>query len=314
MFRRDFSKPNKEYFKKNAIVLTSVAIFLFVGILIASIFGLNKNFEMGGYYTFEISMQGKASSEYSKSITEIGNVVNKYNGEFDTVLISGEGDNTVFVVRYLNKISASDVDKLNIEVASKLGIDVDKVYEHNFVKPSVKTRDYVFTIATILLIIALTSVFALFRYNSASAIAIILSCTIGTLGFVSFTSIFRMSVGMSYLGMLIILNTLIIYFAIDIFENINKSAYFANQDYALAIENSIKSVKTRVCIVSIAVLILGALLVIAGTASLRYVSQNIMFMVVTLLAVVLYVVPFVWNVCITRGRKKSVKVESIDKK
>ena len=44
MLKRDFTKSNKDYFLKNKILLICVAAFLLIGILVASIFGMNGNF------------------------------------------------------------------------------------------------------------------------------------------------------------------------------------------------------------------------------------------------------------------------------
>ncbi len=62
MLNRDFTKPNKDYFKANLIPLICVAVFLFVGILIAGICGMNGNFETKGYNEFSIVIGSETDS------------------------------------------------------------------------------------------------------------------------------------------------------------------------------------------------------------------------------------------------------------
>ena len=69
MLKRDFAKSNKEYFSKNKVTLISVALFLIVGIIIWSIFGLNTNFEMSNHNEFSIKA-GADKSVYSEVAQE----------------------------------------------------------------------------------------------------------------------------------------------------------------------------------------------------------------------------------------------------
>ena len=203
MLRRDFNKSNKEYFLKNKNILISIAAFLIIGILLFAIIGMNGNFEIKGYNEFQVTVNEDIADNYSKYKNRIISIVNSYNGKFDNVLVSGEGDDTKFVVRYLNDIDSTKELEINKLIAEEININVDSVSEHVHVEGALQNKDIVYTVVSILLIILIASIFAYARYNGASAMAIIISNLLGTIGFISIGSILRLSIGMSYQTLLI---------------------------------------------------------------------------------------------------------------
>lgn len=310
MLKRDFTKSNKDYFNKNKITLICLAVFLLVGIIIGAIFGMNGNFEIKGYNEFSVTVNESKVNDFNKYSDEISGILNDYNAKLDTISIYGEGDDSKFVVRYLNDLNNEQVVEINQLVAQKLEVNLDAVTEHNFVKPIVKNKDYVFTAVSILLIITIASIFAYIRYNGASALAIIIGCLLGTLGFMSLGTILRLTIGMSYFAMLVILNMLIVYSAVNLFETMHKSSWLMADDYDNAITTALKASKFRMSFISIALLVVGVLFVLAASSAIKYIALNIMFMAVVFLAVSWYVMPFVWSVFITRCRKRVYKVKA----
>ena len=312
MLNRDFTKSNKEYFKKNKNILIAVGVFLLVGILIFAIFGMNGNFEIAGYNEFSITINERIAKNYGTHQREIGEIVNSYGGKFDAVLIYGEGDNTQYIVRYMDDVDANDVIEINKLVAEKLNVEVESISNHINVGPVAQTSDYVYTIVSILIIITLATIFCYARYNGASAMSVLISNILGVLGFVSLSTILRLQVGMAYFAMLVILTMLITYFAISIFEAMHKSSWLISQNYSEAIENAVKSSKFRMSFVSVGLLLIGLLFVLIASSTIKYISLNLMFMAVVLLAVGLYVIPFVWSVFITRSRKREYKIKATE--
>ena len=71
-----------------------------------------------------------------------------------------------------------------------------------------------------------------------------------------------------------------------------------------------KSNRLRMCVVSLALFLIGLILVLFMPNSMKYISLNIMFMAVVILAVGLYIVPFTWSVFITICKKREVKVKA----
>lgn len=312
MLRRDFTKSNKEYFHQNRVALISIAVFILVGIVVFAFFGMNGNFEINGYQEFSITVGETKAEERLIHQQEIGKIINSFDGKFDCVSVYGEGDDMQYVVRYLNDVNNNTILEINKLVAEKLDVNVDAVSEHVSVSPIVKGVDYIYTSVAILIILVIATVFAYVRYNGASALSLLLACVIGTLGLMSFGAILRLQIGMSYLAMLVILNVLISYGAINLFETMHKSSWLMSRDYDQAMQNALKQSKTRMSVMSVGLMLIGVLLVLVASSTIKYVALNIMFMAVVFLAVVWCVVPFVWNVFIPRCRQREYKIKATE--
>ncbi len=309
MLNRDFSKSNKEYFSKNKFTILILVAFLVIGILVGAFFGMKSNFEIAGYNEFTVRV-GEDSSNYNEYIDKISTAINNENGDYDSFSIMGDGDDTKLVIRYMNELTNEQQNSINENIVIELSILDTDISSHVYVSPVVENTDYIFTALTIILMLILASIFAYFRYNAASALTTIIASVIGTLMFMSVGAILRLTIGMSYFAMLVILNLLIIFFAFNIFENNREKNWLQTDDYSTAIDTSMKANRLRMCVISLAVFIIGLLLVLFMPTSVKYISLNIMFMAVVILAVGLYVVPFSWSVFITICKKREVKVKA----
>ena len=309
MLNRDFSKSNKEYFSKNKFTILILVAFLVIGILVGAFFGMKSNFEIAGYNEFTVRV-GEDSSNYNEYIDKISTAINNENGDYDSFSIMGDGDDTKLIIRYMNELTNEQQNSINENIVIELSILDTYISSHVYVSPVVDNTDYIFTALTIILMLILASIFAYFRYNAASALTTIIASVIGTLMFMSVGAILRLTIGMSYFAMLVILNLLIIFFAFNIFENIREKNWLQTDDYSTAIDTSMKANRLRMCVISLAVFIIGLLLVLFMPTSVKYISLNIMFMAVVILAVGLYVVPFSWSVFITICKKREVKVKA----
>ena len=245
MLNRDFTKSNKEYIKKNKFVLIGTVALLVIGILIACFFGFNGNFEMEGYNEFSVNVGSVSGKDARECREDIKKIVNSYGGDVDTISIFNEGDLTQYVVRYSNNLSAENQSKINAEISVELEIEVSRISSHIEVDAVVKASDYIYTAAAILLLVVIATLFSYFRYNGASAIALLSACALGTLGFMSIGAILRLSIGLSYFAMLVILNLLIVYAAFNIFESIRESSFLESDDYSNAIQTAMKKSNFR---------------------------------------------------------------------
>lgn len=309
---RDFKQPKREYIKSNKIVLISVAVFLILGMIIWAVFGLHTNFEINGYNEFYVQVNAEQVKEYSSFNNKIRKVVNSYGGDFEDIQVFDQGDNTKYVVRYNKNLDNDTQIKINKELAEKLEIDIVKIGEHAHVGSIMKSSDVIYTITAILILVVLSTLFAYIRYNGASAIAIIVSCLLGTMGFVSVGAMLRLSVGMSYFAMLVALNFVIVLFNLNLFETIKSSSWLRADDYATAISEGMKASRLKMCVVSLAIMVFGLLFVLITPNMAKYLSLNILFMAVVALACGLYVIPFVWSLFITDCKKREVKVKVTD--
>lgn len=312
MLKKDFTKSNKVYIAQNKVPIIILCLLVVVGIIIAAVFGMNGNFEFKGYNEFSVKVGSENSSKFSNYQTEISKIVNSFGGGFDNLSVFDEGDNQQLIIRYTNNLSGAEQLEINAQVAEKLSVDASFVSEHVKVQPVVRATDYVYTATAVLIVVAIASVFAFVRYNGASALSLILSCSLGTLSFLCLAAIIRLKIGMSIFALIVALNLLIIYFAIQLFETIKESSWLATGNYSEAMEDALKKSKFRMCFVSIAVAVLGLLFVAAAPLALKCVSLNIMFVAVVALAAASCLVPFVWNLFITKSKIKDVKVKTTD--
>ena len=310
MLNRDFTKSNKDYFNKNKIVLIILAAFLAVGIVVACVFGLRGNFEMAGYNEFSVRIGSETKvNTASKNVEQI---VKTYNSGFDTISVYSEGDETKLVVRYMKNLSAEEIAEMSNKIATKLNLQAEDISASVHVAPVVRNLDYIFASVAILLLVALSALFAFIRYNGASALAVIISCLIGSAGFISICSLFRLTVGLSIFTIMIVLNLLIVYGCLNVFESMRKASWLDGGDYSTAIKTAMVQSRVRMNALAISVFAFGLLFVLIAPSALKYVALNIMFVAVVELAVCLYVLPFVWSACITHCKKRvrKAKVES----
>lgn len=308
MTRRDFKKSNLDYFNKNKIALICIGVFVLLGILLGVIFGFNQNFEMKGYNEFQITLSS-TQTKYNSYAKDVAKIVNSYGGNYDSYQIYGEGDNTKFVVRYSHEISNENQTKINNEVADAIEIEVTKISNHVAVSPAVNGTSYLFTAAAILIIITIATLFAYFRYNGASAMAMLIGGVLANLLLMSFGTILRLQVGSSYFAMLVLLNVIVVYFAIDLFENIKQKSWLESDSYDVAISSATTSSKPKFIFISLATMLIGLLMVLIANNPIKYIAINLLFVGVVTLFIGLYAIPFVWSVFIPRCRKRKAKVK-----
>ncbi|MCQ2555938.1 MAG: hypothetical protein MJ149_01245 [Clostridia bacterium] len=302
MLNRDFTKSNKEYFNKNKWPLIAVAVFLLVGIVIACIFGFRGNFELAGATEFTVRIGSTANvNECSASVKS---TVNAYGGSVEDIAVFDDGDETRLVIRYSNDVNEVNQAKINDEIVTKLSLSSEDVVAHRFVAPTVRAKHYIFAAAVILILLVVASIFTAVRYNFASMIALLISCAVGTLGYLSISAILRLTIGLSYFAMLVALNVLITYVCLNYFEKIRRGGWLVNGDYESAVKSTMKSSRFSLIFVASAIMLAGLLFVVAGPSAIKYVSINIMFMAVVVLGVALYILPFFWSVLITHKNSK----------
>ena len=317
---RDFSKSNKAFFNKNKFAILLLCLVLLAGLVCGLIFGFNGNFEFKGYNEFNISVGNLESKTVAKWKDSSTSIVNKFGGDVDKVSIEGEGDSAKLVIRYNKNLKASTQTELNKEIATKLGIaeaDIPNyISAHIHIGPSVQGKDYVYAAVAIILLVTIATIFSIFRYDGACAISLLLSCIIGSLLYMSFSTILRLQIGLSYFAMLFVVNLLIVYCAMLIFEQIRETSWLQSKEYSTALNTALKNTRARMMFISIALLAIGLLFALIAPTSIKFVSINIMFIAVALLASVWYVLPFCWSVLITRTniRRFKTKVKKAEQK
>lgn len=311
---RDFTASNKQYFSKNKFPILILCLVLVLGVVCGLVFGVRGNFEISGYNEFSVLAENIKTTELNKYQKDIETIVNKNGGDVFSISVGGEGNFSKFIVKYSATLKSATQTEINKEIAQKLGIEESEIANyisnHNFVAPVVRGRDYIFTAVAILIIVVLATIFAYFRYDGACAVSTILAALIGSLLFISFSTILRLTIGMSYFAMLVLVNLLIVYCSFLIFENIRETNWLQSKEYSAALSNALKDTRTRVLFITCAVAAIGLIFAFVAPNNLKFVAINLMFVAVTLLAIVWYVVPFCWSALITRTNIKRFKVKT----
>ena len=83
-----------------------------------------------------------------------------------------------------------------------------------------------------------------------------------------------------------------------------------SRDYGTAIQSAVKASKFRMTAITVGLMVLGIAFVLFAPSAIKYVVLNLMFMAVVLLAVGLYVIPFIWSSAITHCKKREYKVKA----
>ena len=88
-----------------------------------------------------------------------------------------------------------------------------------------------------------------------------------------------------------------------------------SRDFGTAIKTAVKNSRFRMIAITFAILLIGIVFVLFAPSAFKYVTLNLMFMAVVLIACGLYVIPFIWSAAITHCKQREYKVKStIDEK
>ena len=177
MLNRDFNRSASAYLNRNKFVLIVIAVMLIVGVTMIGVFGFNGNSELSGYNTFNVNIGvSYKQSKLNDYVNEIKLDVIDHDATLETVQVSGEGDQLCLVVKYLGKIK--DQTAFNEALAEDLQLNSTQITSHSKVDASIDSKDYIYTVACGLVIIALVALFAAFRYNLACTMTSIVSASL----------------------------------------------------------------------------------------------------------------------------------------
>ncbi len=307
MLKRDFSKSGVEYLSKNKIAIILLAAILLIGTILSIVVGMPTNFELAPHSEFSISINEEQRKNIQTYANSVKSILDSYEAKYDSYSIYDEGDNTKLVIRYLSPLSDSNQERVNNAVVEQLKVDASAVSGHVTVGKIARDMDYVYTIVAILLMVLIASIFAFARYNGASAMAIIIASLVSSWLYLSIFAILRLKIGMSIFALMIILNALIIYSSLMLFERMKNTNWLFNSNFDSAISDANKYNFKRNTFIAIALAVVGLVFILFVPSPLKLVSLNIIYLAVVMLFATLYVVPFVWSMCITHCKPRKAK-------
>lgn len=303
MLNRDFTKPKRDYILKNKLYLIVALVALIVGAVVIGVFGLNKSVDYTGCYKVIINVgQTINDKTFDKYEDKLNNILNSSDMELYSVQLKGEGMNTSLEVKYIGKISDKKIEKINAGIVTEINVNSTDISEHEFLKKTIHSTDIIFAVVGLLLITVIAVIFAMFRYNIAYAMSMLVASIFSIVGLVICSAVLRLSIEASYLAVIVLTLVYTLFETISLFENMREVSLNADdkKDYAKHIVKGMKKVHSRMQFSAVAIFVVGLALVFFGTNSTRSTAINLMFGVVMALVAVCFVVPFVYNLTIDK--------------
>lgn len=313
MINRDFTRSGKEYVNKNKIVLIILAMIVAIGVVMMCVFGFKGGTDVAGYQTFSINIGSEYESDKMGDYTqEINAKLSSYDAELQSVQLTGEGDSTTLVVKYLGKVK--DVAKLNTKLAENLKLDVSTISAHTKVSANLTNNDYIYAIAGGLIILVLAVIYVACRYNLACAITALAGSIFGVILLMCLTAIFRLTVNSSFLAINIITLLLILGESFMMFDRLEKERFALKDknDRATQLLNTLKANSFRQKLMYGSIFAILLVFVILMPSTIKQASLIGLFAIVAVMIVTVYALPFLWNLTITQVSDK-IRVKKVKK-
>ena len=315
MINRDFTKSNKHYINRNKFVLIAISAILVIGAIMLCVFGFKGGADISGYNTFSINVGSTYKLEKLDDYTQdINECLSKQDAELYSVQITGEGDLTTLVVKYRGDVK--DVDKLNADISDELEVPLFTISEQSKVGASVTGKDYIYTVAGGLIILAIAMIFIAFRYNLACAMTAFASSLLGVMLLMAITAIFRLTINSSFLTINIITMLLILGECFMVFDSLEKerAKLQDKNDRSTQLIKALKANSFRQKFMYGAIFAICLVFVILMPSTIKQASLIMLFATVVTLFVAVYVIPFDWCLTITQVSDKiKVKKEKVVK-
>lgn len=317
MLNRDFSESKKAYLAKNKWTLIGIGVVLLIGILVAAIFGFNRNPDYVGCNMVNVNIGETVSDSkldnYNSKLNKVfaSNDLNLYS-----VQLKGEGAETTLEIKYTGKTTDAKIATLNNDIASELEVDLTRISAHKEVSATVDSTDYIYAVVAGLLILLLATIFVAIRHNMAYAMCTLGAGAFSVLAMLCIYAILRLEIGANFMFVVIASLVFTIFEALIWFENmrdVRKSKDYKddlNKHLTLGLKNTNKQLQFT----SIALFGAGLIMVIFGTKLSRNIALSFMFAIVVALVSLMFVLPFIYNLTIDKVKFKPLNTKKKDNK
>ncbi len=304
MINRDFSSSGKQYIKQNKFVLIALAVVVVMAIIMICTLGFNAGADVKGYRTFSINLSSVDKVDMSNYEKDISLALSSNDASLYSVQLAGEGEQSILIVKYMGEIK--DEAKTNAEIANVLQINVEEISTHSKVSPSILAKDYIFTIACGLIIIALAVIFIAIRYNLACAITALVSSLLSVILLISLTAIFRLTVTSSFLAINIITILLVLCEGFILFDGLERTrdSLEDKNDRSTQLSKTLASEGFRQKFMYGAIFAIALILVFIAPSAIKRISLVALFAIVVAMFVTVYALPFLWSLTITQVSDK----------
>lgn len=303
MLNRDFSKSKKIYLAKNKWTLIGIGVVLLIGILIAGIFGFNRNPDYVGCNMVNVNIGETVSdSDFDDYNSKLNTVFASNDLNLYSVQLKGEGAETTLEIKYTGKSNDTKIADVNSQIANELKVDISKISAHKKVSATVDSTDYVYAVLAGLLILVFASIFVAIRHNMSYAICTLGAGAFSVLAMLCTYAILRLEIGASFMFVVVASMVFTIFEALIWFENmrdVRKNKEYKddlNKHLTLGLKNTNKQLQFT----SISLFSVGLIFVIFGTKLSRNIALSFMFAIVIALVSLMFVLPFIYNLTVDK--------------
>lgn len=285
------------------IGLITVCLVLVAGLVLGIVLKFNTNFELGGYTEFSVTIESTDEKVVKESVNSIREILNNNGLKYDATITSTEDVGTKLTTRYLTKAKGITVALVNGEIKDKLDLTTDD-FAHTYYEGKISKAAGLTAIA-LGIVVVLFSIFASIRYARYTGLVTLISAIVGTGLYLSITALLRLTVGASYFALLVLLNLVIMYYEVCLFEATRKKGNIVE-----AIDNALIDNRKNMSVLAVGIAIVSLLFVVIAPTSLKFVSLDLMFVPVVSLAIGLYIAPYLFIVFTRLFTKKSREVKT----
>ena len=298
MINRDFTKSNKHYINQNKIVLIILSAILVLGLVMLCVLGFKGGTEVSGYNTFSVRLGTTYQADKLDDYTDIiESNLNEQKANLISVQVTGEGSYTTLVVKFEGDVK--DEFALTTWLSNDLVVSVSNISEVSHVSASLTGKDYIYTVAAGLIIVALATIFVAFRYNLACAITALGTSILGVALLLAFTVIFRLTINSSFLAINMITLLLILGENIMVFDSLEKerAKLKDKNDRSTQLTNTLNANAFRQKFMYCSIFAIALIFVILMPATIKQASILVLFATIVSMFITVYAIPFVW--CLT---------------
>jgi len=320
MLKRDFSKSKKDYILKNKFILITIVALLVASVIFSVIVGFNTTPEFDGGYMFSVNVGKEVSASKLDDYTDkIDSILNKNNLELYSVQFKGEGELSSLQITYMGNTSISKAEKVNSAIAGYLKIDLEEITNHEFLEPTIKSSDYIYTAVACLLILIGAVIFAIFRYNIGYALSMLGAGVFSVFGIIGIYGLLQLKVTNFIFTAVLLTMSFSLVQSLLLFESmrkLSKKSEYKN-DLSNCLVQGVKEIAKPLEFSSIALFVVGLIFVIFGTSLTRQIAVGYLFSVVIAIASFLFILPFVYNLIMDKiriNKSNRQETESVEDK
>lgn len=316
MLNKPIFSETKFNFAKNAryFVLGILCVIL-AGILIFAFFGINKSIEFTGGHSVTVTFGETIENDkvYYKHEAFLKRILKENGLKFHSSQRQGSDMETAIVLKYTGEVTDEKITIINDAIKTQYDLTDESISLHSVISKTEKGNALLWTAVAVLVILSIYCVFSLFRFNSANALASMITVLTSVILFAALVTLTRVSIGNAFWG-LILFNVLFTIYQCNVLsETIRNKIESEGETFVKndIINDTLKSNLVRTVVISAVLLILSVLLVLLPSVSIKFVGLQLLFASMASVMSTLFIFTIMWLTLINfvKFKKKVMKDE-----